>query len=149
VERPGIEIRPARPGDAAQVAGLARELTMSYPFRQASFDISYPELLAAGNSCLLVAAAREDLAGYLLGFRHLTFFASGPVGWVEEVLVRAEHRQAGVGRALMTGFEHWAAERDCAQVALATRRAVPFYRALGYEESAVYLRKGLKNDAAG
>jgi hypothetical protein len=30
---------------------------------------------------------------------------------------------------------------------LATRRAAPFYRALGYEESAVYLRKILDDQA--
>jgi len=33
--------------------------------------------------------------------------------------------------------------RTCVLVALATRRAAPFYRALGYEESAVYFRKVL------
>ena len=31
----------------------------------------------------------------------------------------------------------------CALVALATRRAAPFYRAAGYEESATYFRKVL------
>ena len=122
---------------------------MSFPFRRASFDTSYATLLAAGDSCLLVAATADDCLGYLLGFRHLTFIANGPVGWVEEVLVRPEHRQAGIGRALMTAFEEWAAVRGCALVALATRRAAPFYRALGYEESAAYLRKVLKNDASG
>jgi GNAT superfamily N-acetyltransferase len=60
--------------------------------------------------------------GYLLGFRHLTFFAAGPVGWVEEVLV-TEYRGQGTGRALMATFEAWAAEHGCALVALATRRA--------------------------
>ena len=39
------------------------------------------------------------------------------------------------------------AVRDCALVALATRRAAPFYRALGYEESAVYFRKILGDQA--
>jgi hypothetical protein len=33
-------------------------------------------------------------------------------------------------------------------VALATRRAAPFYLALGYQESAAYLRKVLRNGAA-
>ena len=32
-------------------------------------------------------------------------------------------------------------------VALATRRAAPFYRALGYRESAAYLRKNLTDQA--
>ena len=55
--------------------------------------------------------------------------------------MRDAERGGGVGRALMDAFESWAAGRDCALVAFATRRAAPFYRALGYEESAVYFRK--------
>jgi hypothetical protein len=43
----------------------------------------------------------------------------------------------------MSAFERWAAARDCALIALATRRAAPFYRALGFEKSAVYFRKVL------
>jgi GNAT superfamily N-acetyltransferase len=69
------------------------------------------------------------------------FYANGPVAWVEEVFVRGQHRGCGVGRALMSAYEQWAISRDCALVALATRRAAPFYRALGYEESALYHRK--------
>jgi hypothetical protein len=45
--------------------------------------------------------------------------------------------------ALMMAFERWALERNCRLVALATRRVVPFYVALGYEQSATYLRKVL------
>jgi GNAT superfamily N-acetyltransferase len=79
--------------------------------------------------------------GYLLGFRHLTFYANGPVGWVEEVAVRRQDRGLGVGRAMMDAFEDWARRQSCILVALATRRAAPFYLALGFEESAVYYRK--------
>jgi hypothetical protein len=43
----------------------------------------------------------------------------------------------------MSAFESWARAHGCALVALSTRRAGPFYRALGYEESAVYFRKVL------
>jgi hypothetical protein len=43
----------------------------------------------------------------------------------------------------MSAFEQWAVDHGCALVALATRRAAPFYRALGYEESAAYFRKVL------
>jgi hypothetical protein len=41
----------------------------------------------------------------------------------------------------MNAFEAWAVTEGCALVALATRRAAPFYRALDYEESAAYFRK--------
>ena len=87
--------------------------------------------------------AGQQRVGYLLGFRHLTFYANGPVGWVEEIVVRDQERGQGVGRILMSAFEQWAADQGCALVALATRRAAPFYRALGYEESAAYFRKVL------
>lgn len=45
---------------------------------------------------------------------------------------------------LIDAFEEWAASEGCALVALATRRAAPFYRDLGYEESAAYFRKVLR-----
>src|SRR5690242_13133831 len=139
-------IRRATTGDAGAVAALAEGLAQSFAFSRASFDAHYPALLAAGHACLLVAgtgadAAGDGCAGYLLGFEHLTFYANGRVAWVEEVFVRGDLRGRGIGRALMTAFEQWACERGCALVALATRRAAPFYRALGYQDSAAYLRK--------
>ena len=106
-----------------------------------------PALLATDGACLLLAADESGTAGYLLGFRHLTFYANGPVAWVEEVVVRGHDRGQGIGRALMGAFEDWAAAEGCAMVALATRRAAPFYHALGYEESAAYFRKVLAGQA--
>jgi GNAT superfamily N-acetyltransferase len=138
-----IQIRQARTADVGAVALLAGELAQSFAFSRGRFDVTYPQLLTERNACLLLAADGEQCIGYLLGFRHLTFYANGPVGWVEEVLVRSEHRGAGHGRALISAFERWAAGQGCALVALATRRAAPFYRALGYEDSAAYFRKVL------
>jgi GNAT superfamily N-acetyltransferase len=134
-------IRPASPADAPGIAGLAAELAQSFTFDRASFDTSYHKLTGDDDACVLVATVNEQLTGYLLGFKHLTFYANGPVGWVEEIFVRSERRQSGTGRALMNSFEDWAASRGCALVALATRRAKPFYLAIGYQESADYLRK--------
>ena len=156
-----LQIRPATAADADPVAGLAAELAQSFQFSRASFDQTYPAVLAAPDACLLLAtdSTRDDSAGgssggsvdggtepaspvgYLLGFQHPAFFANGPVAWVEEVLVRPEYRGHGAGRALMNAFEQHAADQGCRLVALATRRAAPFYQALGYQESAVYFRK--------
>jgi GNAT superfamily N-acetyltransferase len=136
-----LTIREAAAGDADGVAALAAGLAQSFPFSASSFLASYPVLLADDDARVLVAVSGHEHVGYLLGFRHRTFYANGPVGWVEEIAVRRHDQDRGVGKALMGAFEQWAAASGCALVALATRRAGPFYRALGYEESAVYFRK--------
>jgi GNAT superfamily N-acetyltransferase len=156
-----FHIRRATGADADAVAALAAELAQSFPFSRAAFDQMYPAVLAAPDACLLLAidgdpdagpdsdpdgdpdgcAGQASAVGYLLGFQHPAFFANGPVAWVEEILVRPEHRGRSAGRALMTAFEQHAMGQGCRLVALATRRAAPFYQALGYQESAVYFRK--------
>ena len=143
-----LTIRRAAAADVDGVADLAGELAQSFPFSRTRFQVAYPALLADDGACVLVAARGGECVGYLLGFRHLTFYAGGAVAWVEEVLVRGQERGRGTGRALMSAFEQWAAAHGCGLVALATRRAAPFYRALGYEESAVYFRKVLDGQAS-
>lgn len=135
------EIRRASADDADAVAGLAAELAQSFEFSREKFRQNYPALLAADDACLLLAVNGHEPLGYVLGFSHLTFYANGPVAWVEEIVVRDRDRGHGTGKALMSAFEQWAAAQGCALIALATRRAAPFYRALGYEESATYFRK--------
>jgi GNAT superfamily N-acetyltransferase len=110
------------------------------------FRVHYPALLAKAASdeaCLLLAVDGTEALGYLLGFQYLTLFANGPVARVEEIVVRGSHQGQGTGRALMREFELWAQAQGCTIVTLSTRRAAPFYRAIGYEESATYFRKVL------
>ncbi|HEY6787699.1 MAG TPA: GNAT family N-acetyltransferase [Trebonia sp.] len=147
------EIRRATAEDAETVAYLAKELAQSFTFDADKFRVNYPVLLSKAttdDACLLVAVGGGEQLGYLLGFQHVSFFANGPVAQVEEILVRGSHQGQGIGRALMDEFERWAAVLGCTLVALATRRAAPFYHALGYEESATYFRKVLaSNEQAG
>ena len=142
-------IERAKASDSDGVAALAAELAQSFAFSPEAFRVNYPELIADEHACLLLAVDGAEYLGYLLGFRHLTFYANGPVGWVEEVVVRGTHRGTGIGRALMSAFEQWATGEGCVLVALATRRAAPFYRALGYDESATYFRKIMDGHATG
>ncbi len=58
-------------------------------------------------------------------------------------MVAASARRSGIGRALMAEAERWAAGVPAAYIALATRRVEAFYVGLGYERSAVFLRKTL------
>jgi GNAT superfamily N-acetyltransferase len=141
VGRSSIQIRYATADDVEAVAGLASELAHSFTFSRARFYDSYGALLHADDACLLLAADGDDVLGYVLGFTHATFYANGPVACVEEIFVQDRVRRRGIGAAMMRAFELWAVGRGCLLVALATRRAAPFYAALGYQESASYLRK--------
>jgi GNAT superfamily N-acetyltransferase len=79
--------------------------------------------------------------GYLLGSVHGTFFANGPVAWIEELMVSESVRRLGVAAKLLSYAEDWARDLPTAYVALASRRAGDFYLKMDYEESATYFRK--------
>ena len=140
-ERQTTLIRSARLDDADAILHLAQCFATSFAVESPAFHSSLPSLLVDSSACLRVAVVDGTVSGYVLGFEHLTFFASGRVAWVEEIMVAESLRQRGVGRQLMDAFTEWARLRQCRLIALATRRAAPFYQALGYEESAAYFRK--------
>jgi GNAT superfamily N-acetyltransferase len=140
----GARVRAAQAGDRDQVWPLARDLATSFRLERAAFDGLFGTLLTDPHTLLLVAELPEGaITGYLLAFRHPAFHANGPVAWVEEVMVASQSRRTGVGRHLMAAAEQWARSGGASYLALATRRAASFYRALGYEDSAAYFRKTL------
>jgi GNAT superfamily N-acetyltransferase len=134
-------IRLAQHADAAAVLALAKPFATSFVVEEQAFYRAFTELLTAPQAYLAVAETDQQVVGYVLGFDHYTFFANGRVAWVEEIMVSEAFRRQGIGELLMQEFETWAVARESKLVALATRRAAPFYRALGYEESAIYFRK--------
>jgi GNAT superfamily N-acetyltransferase len=143
--RRGADIRLARPTDTDELFRLATLLATSEVPHRHAFDGSLQAILEDAHQVVLVATPEEGpgLIGYLHGLTHAAFHANGDVGWVEELLVEEESRAAGVGRRLMAAFEEWASTRatDVRYLAVATRRAAGFYRALGYQESAAYFTK--------
>jgi GNAT superfamily N-acetyltransferase len=137
-----MKVRPANPADGPAVLALASEFATSFAVEPRSVQRTFVGVLATDNARLLVIED-DQVVGYLLGFLHDTFYANGPVGWVEELMVNSTYRRRGGGRMLMGEFESWVSGRGGRIVALATRRASEFYQAVGYEESATYLRKVL------
>lgn len=134
-------IRPAELSDSDALFSLARAFATSFTVERSAFESSFAALLRSPEAFVAVASDGERVVGYLLGFDHHTFYANGRVSWVEEIMVAEEVRRRGVGRQLMKSFEAWARERRSRLVGLATRRAAPFYRSIGYEESATYFRR--------
>ena len=135
-------VRRATIADGDAVFALVELLTAFKPKRDA-FNEALKRLLCDDSAWLSVAERSGIVVGYCLGFDHDTLRANGRVSWVEEIMVKPELRRTGIGRALMTAFEEWARSRGSKSVGLATRRAAPFYLALGYEESATCYRRAL------
>lgn len=138
-----IKIRPATSHDANFVYTLAQSFATSFAVEEQAFRHSFSELLSSADAYLAIAEVQEQVIGYVLGFDHYTFYANGRVAWVEEIMVSDQARRQGIGQLLMQDFEAWATMRGSRLVALATRRAAPFYQAIGYTESAIYFRKKL------
>jgi GNAT superfamily N-acetyltransferase len=137
-------VRPYRPADEAPLFKLVRAFPTPTPPDRAAFAAALRAKLADEASYLAVAEHDGALVGYIAGYCHPTFYASGYTAWVDEVLVDAAFRKLGVGRQLMDACEAWAARRECTLVALATRAAGPFYERLGYASRAEYFKKYLK-----
>jgi GNAT superfamily N-acetyltransferase len=134
-------IRPAQLSDSDALFSLAKTFATSFAVERTAFDPAFAALIHSADAFVAVAADGERVVGYVLGFDHHTFYANGRVAWVEEIMVAEDVRRRGAGRQLMESFERWARTRQSKLVALATRRAAPFYRSLGYDESAIYFRK--------
>ena len=140
---PPPDIRPAVASDADALWPMVRAFAVSFTPERAAFDRTLPEVLSRTDTLLLVAEADGAVIGYLLASVHPTLFANAPVAWVEEVMVDAGSRRAGVGSALMAAAERWARKAGAAYISLATRRAGEFYVAVGYAESATFFTKHL------
>ncbi|WP_427891685.1 GNAT family N-acetyltransferase [Kribbella sp. GL6] len=139
-----VHARPARLDDSSHVWPLVHEFATSFDAEREAFDVAWPQLVDVPDTLVLVAeTAAGKVVGYLLANSHLAFHANGRIAWVEEITVDARRRHSGVGRLLMEHAERWARSVGAAYIALATRRAAPFYLALDYEESAVYFKKPL------
>jgi GNAT superfamily N-acetyltransferase len=136
-----VTVGPASVEDGQRILPLARDMATSFALDAGTFAASLAELLGRDDAIVLVAREAERVVGYLLGFDHLAFYANGRVAYVEEVAVGQDRRRAKIGQQLMQEFEAWAAARSAILITVATRRAVPFYRALGYEETATLFRK--------
>ncbi|GAA1306508.1 MULTISPECIES: GNAT family N-acetyltransferase [Brachybacterium] len=144
LENQRVLIRPARLGDADQVWPLVHDFGPSFAPERREFETTWRTLSETADTLVAVAEVTgHQIVGYVLANSRLTFVANGPVAWVEEVMVAKSHRRFGVGRELMEHAENWAAERGASYLALASRRAGPFYLRLGYEDAAVFYKKPL------
>lgn len=143
-----INYRKASLQDEEELFALAAKLATSFKLNKEDFSRIYLDILSNTSADILIAEEESKIIGYVLVFHHSTFYANGVISWVEELFVLDEYEYRGkkIGKKLMGLIEGKALERGSKLVALATRRASDFYKAIGYDESATYFKKTLSND---
>jgi GNAT superfamily N-acetyltransferase len=141
-----IHYRKAALLDEKELFTLAASLATSFELNKGDFSRIYLDILYNTNADILIAETESKIIGYILVFHHSTFYANGLISWVEELFVLDEYRGMKIGKKLMEEIEGKAHERGSKLIALATRRASDFYKAIGYNESAIYFKKTLSSD---
>jgi N-acetylglutamate synthase-like GNAT family acetyltransferase len=139
----GLMLRDARVEDAEAVAALLGEL--GYPNTPAFARDKLAVLLASDHDRVL-AVERE---GRVVGVGHLhvseLFHQPGRVGRITAIVVSADCRREGVGRALMAALEALAQEAGCIKFELTSaphrREAHAFYEAVGYAVGMTHFTK--------
>ena len=136
-----ISIRRATAGDGGALFLLLEDFAVTFVPERSAFEVSLRAILADADANLTVAVLEGQVVGYCLGFDHYAFYTNGRTSFVEEIMVREDLRKHSVGRQLITCFEQWSISRGSKLVGLFTRRAAPFYEAIGYESSGTFFRR--------
>lgn len=126
-------VRIARIGDVARIVELTAQL--GYEVSPEAADERLRRILQRPDDRFLVA----DCQGIVAGWLHAVvadYLETGPFVVIAGLVVDRTARKRGIGRALLTSAEHWAAGRGCQLVRLwssaARTEAHRFYERLGY-----------------
>jgi ribosomal protein S18 acetylase RimI-like enzyme len=137
VVRVSVKVRRARPGDAAAVVALCRQL--GYTPDERGFDETFAQVVRHPEAAVFVATDGPKVLGYLalsqrpqirLGFR---------IACIDDLCVDAKSRGAGIGSELLKAALDHARSIGCRRVELHTRRTREsyqrgFYAAHGFVE---------------
>ena len=152
-----VQIRPAHLSDLEQLAPLFEALWPKSPIEEHAQEL---RLLLGGKAAsvlttpivVLVAEAK----GRLIGFVEVDLRShadgcnpSHPVGYIEGWYVGEDHRERGVGKALIARAEEWARTHGCVEMGsdalIDNELSQRAHDALGYEvvDRCVHYRKRL------
>jgi N-acetylglutamate synthase-like GNAT family acetyltransferase len=151
MSRPGVQtavaVRPARLDDAPALVSLLAEL--GYPTDAGTLERRLAALVADPAVTVLVAERDGRVVG-LASMHVMPLIERAPLGRLSAIVVAADERRAGIGRALVERVESEARARGCERLELtsAERRADAhaFYRDLGFEPASQRFIKSLAGD---
>ncbi|HTR76052.1 MAG TPA: GNAT family N-acetyltransferase [Solirubrobacterales bacterium] len=109
-----MEIRAATEGDVQLIFDLICELATYEKLRDEV--VGTPELLRAslfdrGDAEALIVEAAGEAVGYAIFYTTFSTFECRSGIWLEDIYVRPEHRQAGIGLRVMEHLAGLALER--------------------------------------
>jgi GNAT superfamily N-acetyltransferase len=131
-----LVIRPARTEDIPHLCLLLDELfSLESDFNpDKTKQARGLELLISdqsGKTLVLVAASGRDIAGMCTVQTLISTAEGGPVGLVEDVVVRRDHRGTGIGARLLSDAADWCRARGMSRLQLLADRenrgALDFY----------------------
>jgi GNAT superfamily N-acetyltransferase len=132
-------IRPAGPGDAAEIIRLVKELA-EYE-KLAHMAVGTPRmvteaLFGARPAAEAIMAERGGRAvGFALYFTTFSTFLCKPGLYLEDLFVEPAHRGHGIGKALLARLAALAVERDCGRLEWRVldwnTPSIKFYESLG------------------
>lgn len=141
---PKPEVRPAKPGDAAVVAELIREL--GHEIREKAVRRNFSRLKKA-DELPLVATVGKQVIGLIGTHRMTVIHRDKPIGRVTILIVAKDARNMGVGRMLMEAAEERLKKAGCGRIEITVgdgrTAARAFYRRLGYQRDSMRFLKTL------
>ena len=130
-----VAIRPVRAGDLDAIVAIDARVT-GIPKRD-YWRTVYARYGAGRNAerQFLVAAAGEEVVGFVIGEVRDWEFGSPPCGWVFAIDVRPDARQAGVGTRLLAaicaGFRRAGVDKVRTMLARDNHLILSFFRSQG------------------
>jgi GNAT superfamily N-acetyltransferase len=143
-----IRVRLVRPEDAARLVPLFEAFYGAY-FGGRVTEVTVAGRLrrAASNEIVIVAEVGEQIVGFA-SLRVTDSLDPDPYAELTDLFVEPESRRLGAASRLVKYVEGIARERGASHLVVLTGQknveAQTFYRAAGYEEYAVAMRKALR-----
>ena len=133
-------IRKAETKDASAVADLALLLWPEHTMEDLIAE--FEELISQDEAACFLAYAGNTAVGFAqcqLRHDYVEGTDSSPVGYLEGIFVREDHRHQGYAKKLLSACEDWAREQGCTEFAsdceLTNADSLKFHLNVGFEEA--------------
>jgi GNAT superfamily N-acetyltransferase len=127
-------IRSATVDDAPEIARLSAQL--GYPDDVAVFEARLRRVLPLPTHAVLVCERGDGRLGGFVGLEHRLMIESGERVEIVGLVVDAQARRGGIGRAMIAAAEAWTRARGLDALYLRSNvlrpEAHPFYEGLGF-----------------